>query len=308
MRRTTTALSTSLHPNRARSLPARTTHLPSQTAPPTNHAPKDHSDPTTPTFGIQISHTTEFYHTPITGPSRMLPSHRPTTPLIAAIHIKPKTQPQFQQTKTTPNDFRSTDNPQPTTPKSNGRKSQQTYTLSKPVQLCQHPPNMSQFIYPHQPSIEDQYVEFRQQVATQTLPFHNEPPSHQPLQAHEVEAEEDLDIDTQLENVSPEKGNSSLQMSLGKHYIQTTSHKSVHISENTPTTLQYRNLRMEDASESQTTKRRKADDYTATLTPPIPSKNISSSTHMRIKKKSTLSIDMIGQMWLDFHMHESLSI
>ena len=103
-------------------------------------------------------------------------------------------------------------------------------------------------------------------------------------------------MDAQLENVSPERGGTSLQMSLGKNSIKVTPNKSVHISDGTSPTLQYRNPKVEDASESQTTKRRKADDYTATSIPLLPSKHTLSSTHSRIKRGPTLSIDMIGQI------------
>ena len=156
---------------------------------------------------------------------------------------------------------------------------------------CQNimtPPNM-------QPStgMDDQYTLFRQQTH----------------QAHELEAEEDLDMDAQLENVSPERGSSSLQMSLGRNSIQATQatpHKSIHISESTPPTLQYRNPRLDDASESQTTKRRKAEDYTATSTPKISSKYTTPPSHTKSKHTPTLGIDMLSQMWLGFQMQEAL--
>ena len=96
-------------------------------------------------------------------------------------------------------------------------------------------------------------------------------------------------------------------MSLGRNSIQATLHKSIHISESTPPTLQYRNPRLEDASESQTTKRIKAEDYTATSTPTIPSKNTPPPARTRSKRGTALGIDMLGQMWLGFHMQEALS-
>ena len=118
-------------------------------------------------------------------------------------------------------------------------------------------------------------------------------------------------MDAQLENVSPERGGSSLQLSSERNSIQVaqmTPHKSTHISDSTPPTLHYRNPRLGDASESQTTKRRKADDYTATSTPTIPSKTIPPPPNTRSKRTATLGIDMIGQMWIGFQMHEALSI
>ena len=114
-----------------------------------------------------------------------------------------------------------------------------------------------------------------------------------------------------LENVSPERGSSSLLMSLGRHSIQATQatpNKSVHVSESTPPTLQYRNPRLEDASESQNTKRRKAADYTATSTPIVTSKQAPPSSHTQPKRTTTLGIDMLGQMWLGFYMQEAIFI
>ena len=121
----------------------------------------------------------------------------------------------------------------------------------------------------------------------------------------------DLDINAQLENVSPERGGSSLQLSSERHSIQAaqlTPHKSTHVTDSTPPTLQYRNPLLGDASESQTSKRRKGDDYTATSTPKIPSKVTSHSTQTKPKKTPTLRIDMSSQMWLGFLILEALLI
>ena len=82
----------------------------------------------------------------------------------------------------------------------------------------------------HQPqqALMNQYNEFRQQV-------HIKPPtSHKSQLPQELGGEEDLDMDAQLENVSPERGGSSLQVSLGDDYVQvaqTTPWKTVQIGE-----------------------------------------------------------------------------
>lgn len=118
-------------------------------------------------------------------------------------------------------------------------------------------------------------------------------------------------MDVQLENVSPERGKNYLQMSFGRNFIQATQaipSKSIHISESTPPTLQYQNPRLANALESQNTKRRKTEDYTATFTPPLSSKLTPSSTHTRSKRATTLGIDMMSKMWFGFHMHEALSV
>ena len=154
-------------------------------------------------------------------------------------------------------------------------------------------------------ALNNQYLEFRQQVQSQQahLPLQPPPP-------HDTTAQDDLDMDAQLENVSPERGGSSLQLSYHRNSAlaaHATSHKSTHITESTPPTVQYRNPRIEDASESQTTKRRKADDYTATSTPAIPNKPMS-PPHTRSQRIATLGIDMMGKIWLGFPLHEVLAI
>ena len=65
---------------------------------------------------------------------------------------------------------------------------------------------------------------------------------------------------------------------------------------------------MEDVSESQSTKRRKADDYTATSTPEVSHKATPTPPSSRARRMPTLSIDMAGHMWLGFYMHETLAI
>ena len=169
----------------------------------------------------------------------------------------------------------------------------------------------------HQPplTLNDQYADLRQQVAAQPPTHHTASSTHQPIHnshpTHELGADEDLDMDTQLENVSPERGGSSLQVSLGGDSIQgaqATPWMNVQIGESTPPTLAYRNPRLDDASESHHTKRRKATDYSVTSTPTNPSKSIPSLTHSKSKRSTTLGIDMVGQMWIGFHMQEALLI
>lgn len=63
-------------------------------------------------------------------------------------------------------------------------------------------------------------------------------------------------------------------MSLEEHSIQpvqNVSHILTRIANSTPPTLQYHNSQMVDASGSQTTKGN--NNYTATSTPTLPSKN-----------------------------------
>ena len=156
-----------------------------------------------------------------------------------------------------------------------------------------------------QPSLqlETKYHEFRQRVSSQP------PSSHKSQPSHNFAADEDLDMDAQLENVSPERGGSSLQVSLGGNSIQpaqTTSWKTVQIRESTPPTLAYRNPRLDDASESQNTKKRKAADYSITSPPSLPNNSIPPISRTTSKRLPTLGIDMVGQMWTWFHMQEAI--
>ena len=153
-------------------------------------------------------------------------------------------------------------------------------------------------------TLMDQYSEFRQQALLKPSTSHESQPPQR-----DFGTDEDLDMDAQLENVSPERGGSSLQVSLGEDSIQVaqeTPWRSIQIGESTPPTLPYRNPRTENASESQNTKRRKAADYSATSTPTLPSKSKPPLTHPRSKRLTSLGIDMIGQIWPGFHMQEAL--
>jgi hypothetical protein len=111
-------------------------------------------------------------------------------------------------------------------------------------------------------------------------------------------------MDAQLENVFPERGSSSLQISIGRHSlqaIQTTPRISGHISDTAPPPHHYHNPRIEEASASQNSKRRKTDDYSAASTPMAPSKRVP-PTHAKFKSVPTLGIDMLPHMWLGFYM------
>lgn len=186
-----------------------------------------------------------------------------------------------------------------------------TQTESKPSKSATHTTIMAQSNLQPPHTLNEQYNGFRQQVAAEPTKHHTGTSTVQPPQGHTYEVDKDLDMDAQLENVSPERGGSSLQISLGRnstHSPQATIGKSLHISEGIPSTLQYRTSRLEEASESQNTKRRKAADYSASSMPMVPSKKIPPSLHTTSKKTTTLGIDMLGQMWLDFHVHEAFLI
>lgn len=109
----------------------------------------------------------------------------------------------------------------------------------------------------------------------------------------------------------PEEGSSSLELELdysSRHSSQAAPPKAVLITESTPSTLQYRNPRTKEVSESQSAKRRKADEFTATSTPPISTRSSHQRHPTRSKRIAPLSIDVIRQMWMGFSVHKALAI
>jgi hypothetical protein len=75
-------------------------------------------------------------------------------------------------------------------------------------------------------------------------------------------------------------------------------------TESTPQTIQYRVPRVEDASESQSSKRRKAEDFTETSTHVALVENV---PHPRTNKEKEvmLGIEMIGQMQMGSSMDKA---
>lgn len=74
-------------------------------------------------------------------------------------------------------------------------------------------------------------------------------------------------MDSQVENVSPEAGGNSLQLSLveiSKYVQQLVAPISLRLAKCTPPTQQYPNPSIEYKSESQSAKQRKDDGYTYT--------------------------------------------
>ena len=70
-------------------------------------------------------------------------------------------------------------------------------------------------------------------------------------------------------DVSLDKSNSSLQLTMveSPHYLNVTIPNVVHLANNTPSTSQYHNPRIDDILESHSAKRRKAKDHIATSMP-----------------------------------------
>lgn len=83
---------------------------------------------------------------------------------------------------------------------------------------------------PQPQPLDLQYQEFRQQMFAPPLAPINSQTSHQTPHFNDEEAEEDLDMDAQLENVSPERGSSSLQLTYERNSKQaaTTLSKPIH--------------------------------------------------------------------------------
>lgn len=68
--------------------------------------------------------------------------------------------------------------------------------------------------------MDDQYMVFRHHIQTSPPMSHPIPPRN------DIVAEEDLDMDAQLENVSSERGGSSLQLSLERQPLQVVQDMS----------------------------------------------------------------------------------
>lgn len=149
--------------------------------------------------------------------------------------------------------------------------------------------------------MNEKYHDFRHEIQSQQHALHQDSSQHH----INLEEAEDLNMDAKVKDVSLERANSSLQLSLA-HKSKSTQCEAVpvavHTSKPTPPTIQYRNPQVGDASINQNEKKRESVDYSTT------SKLGHHTTNISQKKVETLSIDTIGQMWLKFQMHEAFAI
>ena len=271
-----------------RSLPANTQHLPPETCLP--RLPRDRPPRHPTTFPRRLIHppntTTQLTHQPDPPRTRQSTSTQGTSTLYTPSTNNSTVSTSGLPGSWTTNNFlllqRYSHRPSLTVNRF------YTHPLSIVHLLSSKPLFMSQLL----PDMDKQYLEFRHQIQDQPPML---PTSHQGPHRIDNNTDEDVDIDAQLENISPERGGSSLQVSLERQSmkaVQEVSQKSIRIVDSTPPTLQYRNPRTGDASESQSTKRRKVDDFTATSIPHGSSKHTTPSHH--IPSNRTLGIDMLS--------------
>ena len=121
----------------------------------------------------------------------------------------------------------------------------------------------------------------------------------------------DADIDMQLcmENVSPEHGGSSLQLSASQdEYMAALNQAAVsldrmdtfNIVDTTPPTHPHSHPRKEPATDTQSAKRRRSEGGRHAQ-----ESETNKPTHTR---EAILSIDIVSKMWLGFSIHEAIAI
>ena len=120
----------------------------------------------------------------------------------------------------------------------------------------------------------------------------------------------DADIDMQLEDVSPEHGGSSLQISTSQdEYLaipnqaanSTAQLDIINLAEATPPPNPHQNSRMETTNDTQSAKRRRGEGGSHTL-------NSSTNNPQPTRAKEAIpSIDIASQIWLGFPIHEAIA-
>ena len=120
----------------------------------------------------------------------------------------------------------------------------------------------------------------------------------------------DFDMDMQLEDVSPENGGSSLQLSSFQNEyaaipnqaaISTTRLDIVNLADTTPATS-HKSPRKEATSDTQSAKRRRNEAGRHTI--PLGANKLQ---HEKTKE-AIPSIDIVSHMWLGFPIHEAIAI
>ena len=136
------------------------------------------------------------------------------------------------------------------------------------------------------------------------------PPSQVAQFKEQITPYQDVDIDMQLEDVSPEHGGSSLQISTSyDEYLAAPNqaakpldrHDTINLAEATPPASIHKSPRKEVTSDSQSAKRRRSEGEGHTRT-----SDSSHPQHLRTKE-AIPSIDIVSQMWLGFTIHEAIA-
>jgi len=122
----------------------------------------------------------------------------------------------------------------------------------------------------------------------------------------------DIDIDMQLEDVSPEHGGSSLQLSLSNDEFMAAPNQAailrldiINLTDKTPTTTTHKSSMHVSTSDNQSAKRRRSEsrgieiNHTTSLR--------ASKLQYKKTKEAIPSIDIVSHMWLGFPIHEAIA-
>jgi hypothetical protein len=119
----------------------------------------------------------------------------------------------------------------------------------------------------------------------------------------------DYDIDMQLKNVSPERGGSSLRLSMSNDELVAVPNRAatsrldnINLTNTTPTSTTQKSPRLAAAIDNHSAKRRRNEEGRH-KTPSDSNK----SYNMR-PKEAIPSIDIVSQMWLGFPIHEAVAV
>ena len=118
---------------------------------------------------------------------------------------------------------------------------------------------------------------------------------------------QDIDIDMQLVDVSPEHGGSSLRFSISNDEFTAALNQAtairldaINLADMTPPNTSHKSPRNETTSDNHSAKRRRSEIGGIKATP-----NLHKSQSMRTKE-AIPSIDIVSQMWLGFPIHEAV--
>ena len=134
------------------------------------------------------------------------------------------------------------------------------------------------------------------------------PLNHPPIHKEHTTPYHDVDIDMQLENVSPEHGGSSLQISASQEeYMAVLNQAAVSLDrldtfntvDTTPPTHPHKSLRKEPANDTQSAKRRRSEGGRNAID--------SGTSQPQHKREAIPSIDIVSKMWLGFSIHEAIA-
>ena len=118
---------------------------------------------------------------------------------------------------------------------------------------------------------------------------------------------QDYDIDMQLEDISPEHGGSSLQLSMSNDEFQAVPNQAAtsrldvtNLAATTPTTTSHKSPRKEATIDTHSAKRRRSETGRhMAISESIKSHNMKT-------KEAIPSIDIVLHMWLGFPIHEAI--